>query len=78
MVLKVSYIHNKDILEGGLEGKKVHLRGWVHRIRKQSKMVFVLLRDPSGVVQTVIKKDAVSKEEYTVVRSGITSFTDFV
>ena len=65
MVLKVSYIHNKDILEGGLEGKKVHLRGWVHRIRKQSKMVFVLLRDPSGVVQTVIKKDAVSEEEYT-------------
>ena len=64
MVIIVSYKHVKDILDGGLDGKKVHLRGWVHRIRKQKKMVFVLLRDPSGVVQTVIKKDAVSEESY--------------
>ena len=60
----VSYIHVKDILDGGLDGKKVQLRGWVHRIRKQKKMVFVLLRDPSGVVQTVIKKDVVSEDSY--------------
>ena len=64
MVKIVSYIHVSDVLEGKYEGKKVHLRGWVHRIRKQKKMVFVLLRDPSGVVQTVIKKSAVSEQEY--------------
>ena len=52
------------MLEGKTEGEKVMLRGWVHRIRKQKKMVFVLLRDPSGVVQTVVKKDVVSDEEY--------------
>jgi len=63
-VSTVSYIHVSDVLEGKYEGKKVHLRGWVHRIRKQKKMVFVLLRDPSGVVQTVIKKTAVSEKEY--------------
>ncbi len=60
----MSYIHVKDILDGGQDGKKVHLRGWVHRIRKQKKMVFVLLRDPSGVVQTVIKKSVVSEDSY--------------
>ncbi|MFW9961538.1 MAG: asparagine--tRNA ligase [Candidatus Thorarchaeota archaeon] len=60
----MSYIHVKDVLQGGYDGKKVLLRGWVHRIRKQKKMVFVLLRDPSGVVQTVIKKGAVSEEQY--------------
>jgi asparaginyl-tRNA synthetase len=65
VVIIVSYIHVKDILDGGLDGKKVHLRGWVHRIRKQKKMVFALLRDPSGVVQTIIKKDVVSEDEYT-------------
>ncbi|NHI89117.1 MAG: asparagine--tRNA ligase [Candidatus Thorarchaeota archaeon] len=64
MVKIVSYIHVSDVLEGKYEGKKVHLRGWVHRIRKQKKMVFVLLRDPSGVVQTVIKKTVVSEQEY--------------
>jgi asparaginyl-tRNA synthetase len=60
----MTFIHIRDVLEGKHEGKKVHLRGWVHRIRKQKKMVFVLLRDPSGVVQTVTKKDVVSEEEY--------------
>jgi asparaginyl-tRNA synthetase len=64
MVIIVSYIHVGDVLEGKHEGEKVHLRGWVHRIRKQKKMVFALLRDPSGVVQTVIKKTVVSENEY--------------
>ncbi|MHA1944162.1 MAG: amino acid--tRNA ligase-related protein, partial [Candidatus Thorarchaeota archaeon] len=60
----MSFIHVSDVLEGKHEGAKVHLRGWVHRIRKQKKMVFALLRDPSGVVQTVIKKTVVSEQEY--------------
>jgi asparaginyl-tRNA synthetase len=64
VVTNVSYVHVKDVLDGQYDGKNVHLRGWVHRIRKQKSMVFVLLRDPSGVVQTVIKKGAVSKQAY--------------
>ncbi|MHA2602474.1 MAG: asparagine--tRNA ligase [Candidatus Thorarchaeota archaeon SMTZ1-83] len=60
----MSFIQIREVLEGKHEGKRVHLRGWVHRIRKQKKMVFVILRDPSGIVQTVIKKDVVSEEEY--------------
>ncbi len=60
----MTFIHIRDILNGKHEGETVKLRGWVHRIRKQKKMVFALLRDPSGVVQTVIKKGVVSQEEY--------------
>ncbi|MFX0056000.1 MAG: asparagine--tRNA ligase [Candidatus Hermodarchaeota archaeon] len=60
----MTYIHIGDVLEGKHEGEKVKLRGWVHRIRKQKKMVFALLRDPSGVVQAVIKKAVVSDAEY--------------
>ena len=63
-VKMMSFIQIREVLEGKHEGKRVHLRGWVHRIRKQKKMVFVILRDPSGIVQTVIKKDVVSEEEY--------------
>jgi asparaginyl-tRNA synthetase len=64
VVINVSYIQVRDVLEGEYEGKRVYLRGWVHRIRKQKKMIFVLLRDPSGVVQTIIKKDAISEKEF--------------
>ncbi len=60
----MTFVHIRNVLEGKHKDKKVHLRGWVHRIRKQKKMVFVLLRDPSGVVQTVIKNDVVSKDQY--------------
>lgn len=60
----MSYVPIGKILEGKHEGKTIKVRGWVHRIRKQKKMVFALLRDPSGVVQTVIKEKIVSADEY--------------
>ncbi len=60
----MSYVPIGEILEGKHEGKTIKVRGWVHRIRKQKKMVFALLRDPSGVVQTVIKEKIVSADEY--------------
>ncbi len=64
MVNNMEYIHVRDVLAGAYEGKTVMLRGWVHRIRKQKKMVFVLLRDPTGVIQTVVKEAVVSETEY--------------
>ncbi|MGV9103037.1 MAG: asparagine--tRNA ligase [Candidatus Thorarchaeota archaeon] len=60
----MKYSHVDEILEGELIGKEVHLRGWVHRIRKQKNMVFAIVRDPTGVIQTVIKSNAVSEDEY--------------
>lgn len=57
-------LHVKEVLDGRYEGKRILLRGWVHRIRKQKTMVFVLLRDHSGVVQTVVKQGSVSDQAY--------------
>ncbi len=58
-----------EVLDGKHDGESIHLRGWVHRIRKQKNMVFVLLRDPSGVVQAVIKEGNVSQKEYDAAQS---------
>lgn len=41
----------------GHVGKQVLLRGWVHEVRDQSKIKFVLLRDVTGILQSIIKKD---------------------
>lgn len=35
-------------------GKEVFVYGWVHKIRKLSRVVFIILRDRSGLVQLVI------------------------
>lgn len=46
-----------------MEGKRVKLAGWVYRKREVGKKVFIVLRDSSGVVQTVFKREA-SEEAY--------------
>ena len=38
-------------------GKKVLIKGFVHELRDQSKVKFVLIRDNSGIIQTVTTPD---------------------
>ena len=45
-------IHTKD-LKGNV-GKSVHVQGFVHALRIQSKIIFLILRDITGTVQVVI------------------------
>ncbi|MBI2663332.1 aspartate--tRNA(Asn) ligase [Candidatus Woesearchaeota archaeon] len=40
-----------------LDGKEVLLNGWIHEIRDQSKIKFILLRDISGIIQLVSKQE---------------------
>ena len=42
-----------------LDNKRVMLRGWVHKITYLSHIVFVKLRDKSGIVQLVCDKDQI-------------------
>ncbi|MHA2294752.1 MAG: asparagine--tRNA ligase [Candidatus Hodarchaeales archaeon] len=75
---KWSYI--KDLISIEPE-MLVHLRGWVHQIRKQGKLVFIILRDPTGYLQCVVKPNVIqdnnqyesavsSARETTIVLSG--------
>ena len=42
-----------------IDNKRVMLRGWVHKITDLSHIVFVKLRDKSGIVQLVCDKDQI-------------------
>jgi asparaginyl-tRNA synthetase len=44
-----------DVLSGDLTGKEVSLRGWVYRKRDQKELVFLILRDSTGVIQLACK-----------------------
>ncbi|MFB6076325.1 MAG: OB-fold nucleic acid binding domain-containing protein, partial [Candidatus Aenigmatarchaeota archaeon] len=51
-----------DILEGKFNDKTVELNGWVYRHRAGKDIVFVVLRDSTGTIQCVLKKDQIGEE----------------
>jgi nondiscriminating aspartyl-tRNA synthetase len=44
-------------------GKDVTIGGWVHSIRKQGKIVFVLIRDRTGVVQVICRPEMIRERD---------------
>jgi len=58
------YVDIGKILKGDMEGKKVSIRGWVHRQRGSGNLNFIVLRDASGRVQCAIKKDKVGEKTF--------------
>jgi asparaginyl-tRNA synthetase len=61
-----------DIFKDQMDGKEVTLRGWVyrHRIGSAGSMVFAVLRDSTGVLQTTTKKDKVDEKSWKDVESA--------
>ncbi len=49
---------------GGYVGKEVTLKGWLYNKRTSGKLVFLQLRDGTGVIQCVVFKGDVSEEVF--------------
>ena len=45
-------------------GRRVRLRGWVHRSRSSGGILFLTLRDRTGTVPVTIRKDAIGPERF--------------
>jgi asparaginyl-tRNA synthetase len=67
------------MLPGHIDNQ-VTVRGWLHHVRRQGKLTFLVIRDPSGFVQSVIKPAsgedtlAIAKKltrETAVIASGV-------
>jgi len=53
----------ESILSGKFKGKKVNVRGWVYRKREGKDTIFLVIRDATGVIQAIVKKDSQSWTE---------------
>src|SRR3989338_8737670 len=62
--LATDYSQIGSILKGEHRGKKVKIRGWVHRSRTSGGLCFLVIRDSTGVVQCAVKKDAVGEKAF--------------
>lgn len=58
-----------DIKSFEYVGKKVSIRGWVHRLRRQKENTFIIIRDDrGGIIQAVFRSE---KASHLTVESSI-------
>jgi len=64
----------EDIQSGKFKAKKVDVRGWVYRKRESKDTIFLVIRDATGVIQTITKKgsEAWPSAEKATVESSLT------
>jgi asparaginyl-tRNA synthetase len=64
----------QEVLDGCHENEKVAIRGWVYRKREGKTLIFLLVRDATGVIQCTIKKDspAWNEAERLTIESSLT------
>jgi asparaginyl-tRNA synthetase len=56
--LSIVFTPIRSILDYDFKGKQVNVRGWVYRKRTGKKVVFVVIRDSTGIIQCTIKRDS--------------------
>ena len=54
-------------------GEQVSVRGWLHHVRRQGKLTFLVIRDSTGYIQSVVKP--ASGEAATKVTKNLTRET---
>ena len=59
-----NWINIIEVLSGKKTGKNVRIRGWIYRTRSSGNIVFMILRDATGVLQTTIKKGNLKDNEF--------------
>lgn len=52
-----------QVLEGKCTDQKIRVRGWVYRKREGKELIFLLIRDSTGVIQSTIKKTSACWDE---------------
>jgi asparaginyl-tRNA synthetase len=57
-------MHISEILNDSHVDTTVTIRGWVYRSRESGRLVFLVIRDSTGIVQVVVEKGAVTPEEF--------------
>jgi asparaginyl-tRNA synthetase len=46
----------EDIMGGCCEGEPVYIKGWVYRKRESKEVIFLVIRDATGIIQCTVKR----------------------
>ena len=59
-----------SISEAAKEGSQVIIRGWVHRKRESGGIIFLVVRDRTGIIQVAVKKDSVDAASWSAAQQA--------
>ncbi len=59
-----TWIPIENILKGELTDKEVEIRGWIFRTRSSGKIIFPIIRDTTGLIQTTVIKGVTSENDF--------------
>lgn len=54
----------EEILSGKKTGEEVKVRGWIYRTRSSGNIVFIVVRDSSGILQVTVKRGNLPDKEF--------------
>ena len=60
-----------DVQAGAHDGAEVELKGWIKRSRGSNKIRFVVLRDSTGTIQCVAKRDAIGDDSFESLKGAL-------
>ena len=60
-----------DVQAGKHDGAEVELKGWIKRTRGSNKIRFVVLRDSTGTIQCVAKRDVLGDEAFESLKGAL-------
>jgi len=60
-----------DVQNGDYDGQDVELKGWIKRTRGSNKIRFVVLRDSTGIIQCVAKRDVIGDKAFESIASAL-------
>jgi len=63
----MSCVYISDIAQ--YEGQEVTVRGWLYNLRSSGKIIFPIVRDGTGLLQTILLKNVVPAELFEAARS---------
>lgn len=59
-----------EVVSGRAPGDAVKVHGWIYRTRSSGGIVFAVVRDSSGILQTTVKKGAVADADFEAASSA--------
>jgi asparaginyl-tRNA synthetase len=72
--MRMALVKISEILDGNCKDQNVTVRGWVYRKRQGKELIFLVVRDSTGVIQCTVKKDspAWAEAEKLTIESSLT------